>query len=76
MNRALIDDHAEDGQHHGRRGTGADSGSATLRGQPLTAGDQSDRERQKRSLDEAPKQVAGGDRVGGGHDIGARRHVA
>ena len=46
-------DHAEDGQHHGGRRAGADRGRAALRGQPLTAGDQADRERQKRALDEA-----------------------
>ena len=53
MNRALIDDHAEDRQHHGGRRARADRGGPALRGQPLAAGDEPDRERQKRALDQA-----------------------
>ena len=65
----------KDGQNHGRCGTGADSGSPTLRSQPLITGNQPDDERQKRSLDEAPKKVAGCDRIGGGDGIGSHCHA-
>ena len=49
-------DHAEDGQHHGGRGAGADSGGAAACEQPLPTCNQSDRERQKRSLDETGEE--------------------
>ena len=45
--QSVDDDRAKDGQNHGRCGTGADSGSPTLRSQPLITGNQSDDERQK-----------------------------
>ena len=63
VNRALITITPKMARTTARRRAGADRGGAAPRGEPLAAGDQPDRERQKRGLDEAAEEVGGGDGV-------------
>ncbi len=48
---------------------------AALRGEPLATRNQPDREREERCLGESSQENRSADRVGGRHDVGARRHV-
>src|SRR6516164_317075 len=68
-------DHTEDGLDDRARGTATDCSRSTLSCQPVTTRNQSNRKRQKRSLDEANKEVSDGDMVKSGLNVGPGRHV-
>ena len=68
-------DDGKDRHHHRGRRTGANRDRAAVRGEPLTAGDHADRQRQKGRLDQPHEEVVGRDRVRRRHHIRAWGHV-